>query len=98
MPSLTLTVSNAVGLHARPAALFVKTAKEFPCTITLQNLSTNKPRVNAKSPLNVLTQAVNQGNQILLQAEGESADEALAALKKLIESNFGEEESPHASV
>lgn len=98
MPSLTITITNAVGLHARPAALFVKLAKEFPCTITIQNLTSNKPRANAKSPLNVLTQAVNQGNQILLEAEGDSAQEALAALQKLIESNFGEEDSPHASV
>jgi phosphotransferase system HPr (HPr) family protein len=94
MPSITLTVANAVGLHARPAALFVKTAKEFPCTITLQNLTSQKPRANAKSPLSVLTQAVNQGNQILIEAEGESAEAALAALQKLIESNFGEGEGP----
>ena len=94
MPSITLTVANAVGLHARPAALFVKTAKEFPCTITLQNLTSQKPRANAKSPLSVLTQAVNQGNQILIEAEGESAEAALASLQKLIESNFGEGEGP----
>jgi phosphocarrier protein HPr len=98
MPSLTITIANAVGLHARPAALFVKTAKEFPCTITIQNLTSNKPRANAKSPLSVISQAVNQGHQILIEAEGESAADALAALQKLIESNFGEAEAPHASV
>jgi|SRR5581483_5895452 phosphotransferase system HPr (HPr) family protein len=98
MPSLTITIANPVGLHARPAALFVKTAKAFPCTITIQNLTSNKPRANAKSPLSVISQAVNQGHQILIEAEGESAADALAALQKLIESNFGEEEAPHASV
>lgn len=98
MPSLTITIANPVGLHARPAALFVKTAKEFPCTITIQNLTSNKPRANAKSPLSVISQAVNQGHQILIEAEGERAEDALAALQKLIESNFGEEEAPHASV
>lgn len=96
MASITLTVVNAVGLHARPAALFVKTAKEFPCAITIQNLTAHKPTANAKSPLSVLTQAVQQGNEILIQAEGEQADEALAALKQLVESNFGEQEGPHA--
>lgn len=87
---------NAVGLHARPAALFVKTAKEFPCAITIQNLTSNKQPANAKSPLSVLTQAVQQGHQVLIQADGESADAALAALQTLIESNFGEQTGPHA--
>lgn len=96
MASITLTIKNAVGLHARPAALFVKTAKEFPCAITIQNLTSHKPPANAKSPLSVLTQAVQQGHQVLIQADGESADAALAALQSLIESNFGEPEGPHA--
>ena len=93
MSSITLTVTNAVGLHARPAALFVKTAKEFPCTITVQNLTAQKPPANAKSALAVLTQAVQQGHQILIQAEGESADAAITALQQLIENNFGENEA-----
>ena len=90
MPSMTLTIHNAVGLHARPAAIFVKTAKEYPCTITVRNLTTGKAAANAKSPLAVLTQAVKQGHQIEIVAEGDSADGALAALKQLIESDFGE--------
>ena len=90
MPSLTLTVQHTVGLHARPAAQFVKLAASFPCAVTVRNLTSNKPPANAKSVLSVLTQAVNQGHQILLEAEGERAEEALTALKKLIESNFGE--------
>ena len=93
MPSITLTVKNQVGLHARPAALFVKKAKEFPCTITVQNLTSQKPPANAKSALAVLTQAVQQGHQVLLTAEGEQADAALAALQQLIENNFGEDET-----
>jgi len=90
MPSITLTISHAAGLHARPAALFVKTAQAFPCTIKLQNLTGQKPLANAKSPLSVLTQGVNQGQQILVEAEGEQAEAALAALKQLVENNFGE--------
>ena len=92
MPSIILTVKHSAGLHARPAALFVKLASSFPCTITVRNLTKQKPPVNAKSALSVLTQAVNQGQQIMIEAEGESADAALAALKALIESNFGEGE------
>ena len=92
MPSITLTINHAAGLHARPAALFVKTASSFPCTIKLRNLTSQKPLANAKSALSVLTQAVNQGHQILIEAEGEKAEEALAALQDLIEHNFGEGE------
>lgn len=90
MPSIKLKVDHPAGLHARPAALFVKTAQSFPCTITVQNLTVNKPPVNAKSALSVLTQAVNQGHEIVIDAQGESAEAALAALQKLIEGNFGE--------
>ena len=90
MPSLTLTVQHAVGLHARPAAQFAKLAASFPCVITVRNLTSNKPTANAKSVLSVLTQAVNQGHQILVEAEGDRAEEALTALKELVESNFGE--------
>lgn len=90
MPSITLTIHHASGLHARPAAQFVKMAALFPCTITLHNLSSHKPAVNAKSVLSVLTQGVNTGHQIELTAEGDRAEEALATLKELIEGNFGE--------
>jgi phosphotransferase system HPr (HPr) family protein len=90
MPSITLTVRNAAGLHARPAAMFVKTAKEFPCSITLRNITNAKPAANAKSPLAILTQAVQHGHQILIEAEGENADKALAALQQLVDSDFGD--------
>lgn len=91
MSSITLTVHHAVGLHARPAAAFVKTAQRFPCTVTIQNLTSGKAPANAKSALGVLTQAVQQGHEILLEANGDSADEALNALQDLINSNFGED-------
>lgn len=90
MTSTILTVNHSAGLHARPAALFVKLAATFPCAITVRNLTSNKPAANAKSVLSVLTQGVNQGHEIELKAEGESAAEALMALSDLISGNFGE--------
>ncbi len=90
MPALTLTVRHSAGLHARPAARFVKMAASFPCTITVRNLSGQRAPANAKSVLGVLTQGVNQGHQIEVVAEGEGAEEALAALRALVEGNFGE--------
>jgi len=90
MPAIVLTVRHPAGLHARPAAQFVKLAASFPCTITVRNLTAAKPPANAKSVLAVLTQGVNQGQQIEVAAEGEAAAEALAALQSLVEGNFGE--------
>jgi phosphotransferase system HPr (HPr) family protein len=90
MPSITLAVNHPAGLHARPAALFVKMAASFPCSITVKNLTSNKPAANAKSVLSVLTQGVNQGHSVEITAEGESAEQALQALQELVEGNFGE--------
>ncbi|MBL8045222.1 MAG: HPr family phosphocarrier protein [Anaerolineales bacterium] len=90
MPSLTITIQHSSGLHARPAAQFVKMAASFPCSLTVRNITSNKLAANAKSVLSVLTQGVNKGHEIELVAEGDRADEALAAIKELVESNFGE--------
>ena len=88
MPETTLTVRHKVGLHARPAALFVQTAKKFNSDI---RVSHDEREANAKSILTVLTLGAEQGAVITIQAEGEDADEALAALTALVEDNFGEE-------
>ena len=90
MPSLSIKVDHSVGLHARPAAEFVKLASGFSCDIQIKNDSTESKFVNAKSILGVLTLGVNQGHTILINAEGEQADEALEAIKQLVENNFGE--------
>lgn len=92
MPSLDLTVNHEVGLHARPAAEFVKLAATFPCDIQIRNLTTEANPVNAKSILSVLTLGVNQGHRIQIDADGEQQNEALEAIKALIESNFGEDD------
>ena len=92
MPSLDLTVTHEVGLHARPAAEFVKLAATYPCDIQVRNLTTDGDPVNAKSILSVLTLGVNQGHRIQIDADGEKEVEALEAIKALIESNFGEDE------
>lgn len=83
-------VTHSAGLHARPAALFVKTCSSFPCEIKVQNVTTQSIVVNAKSVLSVLILGVDAGHEILVTATGEQEKEALAAIKKLIESNFGD--------
>jgi phosphocarrier protein HPr len=86
MPEITLTVHHEVGLHARPAAVFVKTAKQFYSAIKVTH---GEREANAKSILSVLTLGVDQGAVITLYAEGEDADQALDALEALVEGNFG---------
>ena len=90
MPKVEVQVNHKVGLHARPASLFVKQAAKFPCNIAVCNLSGDGKRVNAKSILSVLTLGVQQGHRVEIEAEGEQAVEALQALEKLIVENFGE--------
>ena len=89
MPEITLTVCNTVGLHARPLALFVQTAKRFNCDAKVTH---GEREANAKSILELLTLGAEQGAVITVRAEGKDADQALAALGALIESNFGEKE------
>ena len=89
MSRCILTVNHSSGLHARPAALLVKTARQFSSDITVSN---NGKEANAKSILTILTLGVNQGSEISICADGEDADEALAALEDLIQGNFGEAE------
>jgi phosphotransferase system HPr (HPr) family protein len=83
---IELTVENEHGLHARPAALFVRTAGRFGSSITLRNLSKGGARaVNAKSIMEVLTAGVDGGSRIELSADGDDAQEAIEALRDLIE-------------
>lgn len=82
-------IQNEVGLHARPAALFVKSAKRFASDITLRNLTRGGDPVDAKSPVQVIKAGVAQGHEVLISAEGPDADEAVAALVGLIERELG---------
>lgn len=88
MPEKTLTVNHEVGLHARPAAVFVLTAAKFSSDIAVSH---GERTANAKSILTVLTLGAHKGAEIKVVATGDDADEALAALDELVNSNFGEE-------
>ena len=90
MNSIQITVNHPVGLHARPAARFVQTSSAFKSKITVANTTKGSAPVDAKSILMVLTLGVHQGYEIEIQADGEDENEALAALKALVEDNFGE--------
>jgi phosphotransferase system HPr (HPr) family protein len=90
MAEATIQVKHKVGLHARPAALFVRTAAKFTAGVKVKNLTTNGNFVDAKSIIMVLTLGVMRDHEVAIQTEGADADAALTALRSLIESNFGE--------
>lgn len=90
MAEATFKVNHEAGLHARPAALFVQTAAKFSSTIKVRNLTAGGEFVDAKSIIMVLTLGVIKGHEVVIQTEGADADEAMAALRALIEGNFGE--------
>jgi phosphocarrier protein HPr len=85
-----IVVKHKVGLHARPASLFVQTASKYISKITVKNLSGDANAVNAKSILGVLTLGVVMDHEIQVIAEGDDAEQATQALKGLVENNFGE--------
>jgi len=91
--SVEMTVPNPTGLHARPAARFVRTAMRFDAQITVQNVTHGRPRANAKSMMEVAnTGTARQGERIRVTAEGDEAEKALEALRALVEDGFGEME------
>jgi phosphocarrier protein HPr len=89
VPEITLTIRNKVGLHARPAALFVQEANKYKAEISVRN---GDVVANAKSILNVLTLGADEGSTIIVSADGVDAGQALAALQALAEAGFGEAE------
>lgn len=90
MKTMRITVNHPVGLHARPAARFVQTSSAFKSKISVSNVTKGTAPVDAKSILMVLTLGVHQGYEIEIAADGEDENEALQALKELVEDNFGE--------
>ena len=83
-----VTVQNRYGIHARPAALLVKTASRFPCEIFIEK---NGVKVNAKSIMGLLTLEGNHGARLRLHARGAEALAALEALTELFAQKFFED-------
>ena len=81
------TVSNQVGLHARPATFFIQKANEFKSSIWVEK---DERRVNAKSLLGVLSLGIVKGTPIKLIADGPDEEAAVNGLVELISSEFSE--------
>ncbi len=89
MIQATTTISNKLGLHARASAKLTKLAGSFPCEVWIAK---GERRVNAKSIMGVMMLAAGLGSEVVLEAEGEQAKEAVDALLALIHDKFGEGE------
>jgi phosphocarrier protein len=83
-----ITVSNRAGIHARPAALLVQTAKDFNASIYLEK---DNDRINGKSIMGIITLGAAYGSTIKIIAEGEDEQAAVDALARLFASKFEEE-------
>ena len=90
MRTLETTIHNPSGIHARPGALFVRTAAGFGSKITLENLDRQTAPVDAKSILSVMQAAVGRGHRVRLTADGADEEAALTALEALIAGGLGE--------
>lgn len=83
-----LTILNQYGIHARPAALFVKTASRYDSDIYVEK---DGNRVSGKSIMGLMTLEASKGSRIKVTAEGIDAEEAIGELQSLVESKFDEE-------
>lgn len=76
-----IIIRNKLGLHARPAALFVQTANKFDCDITVKK---GKEEVNGKSIMGIMMLAAGKGDAIHIKANGSGANKAVLELEKLL--------------
>jgi phosphocarrier protein HPr len=82
------TVLNKVGIHARPAAALVQALQPFDAVVFFVK---DGQRINAKSIMGVLMLAAGEGSVLVVEAEGPDAEAAVAKVRELIESKFGED-------
>jgi phosphocarrier protein HPr len=87
MQQAKVVVKHEAGLHARPASLFVKLAKQFSSDI---KITSNSKTVSAKSLVLIITLAVQPNAEIEVRADGSDEQEAITALIGLVERNFTE--------
>jgi phosphocarrier protein len=88
MIELKLTVTNKLGLHARPSAQVVQTASRFKAEISL---SKGTMTINAKSMLGVMALAAECGSELIMRVDGEDEKEAAREMQRLFKNKFKED-------
>ncbi len=81
-------VQNRFGIHARPAAMFVKTASRFQADVTVEK---GAVRVSGKSIMGLMTMEASCGSKVRVVIEGPDADQAMDEIARLFEGKFHEE-------
>ena len=83
-----LIIINKLGIHARPAAMFVRVANQFACDVFVEK---DGERINGKSIMGLMMLAAGPGSKLVLHAEGDDAAKAVHELEALIKRKFDEE-------
>ncbi|MFO3715451.1 MULTISPECIES: HPr family phosphocarrier protein [Anaerococcus] len=78
-------LTNEIGLHARPASIFIRAAVKFPCDITVEK---NGRSYNAKSIMSVLSMSASNGDELIVRASGDNEQEAVKTLVDVIENKI----------
>lgn len=85
MKELKYVIKDELGIHARPAGLFVKEAAAFPCTVTICK---GEKEVDAKRILGVMGLGVKCGEEVIIRADGDKEEEAIGVLGRFMEENL----------
>lgn len=84
MKEITLTITDPIGLHARPASIMCQEAAKYKSKITLK---TEKATANLKSIMNIMSLGVKTNTKVVIAAEGEDAYAAIASITKVMADN-----------
>ncbi len=83
-----ITIINRLGLHARPAAMFVRIASRYRSEVWVEK---EGERINGKSIMGLMMLAAGQGSKLIIQCEGADADRVMEELEELIQKKFNED-------
>ncbi|WP_044565186.1 HPr family phosphocarrier protein [Anaerococcus provencensis] len=83
-----VTLTNEIGLHARPASIFIRAAVKFPCDITVEK---NGRSYNAKSIMSVLSMSASNGDELTIKACGDDEEDAVKTLVDVIENKINQD-------
>jgi phosphocarrier protein len=83
-----ITIVNRLGMHARPAAMFVRVASRYRCEVWVEK---ENEQINGKSIMGLMMLAAGQGSKLIIRCDGPDADRAMEEIAQLIASKFNED-------
>lgn len=82
-----VTLTNEIGLHARPASIFIRAAVQFPCDIIVEK---DGRSYNAKSIMSILSMSASNGEELTIRASGDNEEDAVNSLVDVIENKINQ--------